>query len=174
MQDGVHRSTVRFGLSMAQSIHDAGDPAPITGGGGSESWRERGGAPRPPPTACACAERQPTPERAQPVTLRVTTPPPRNWWTPFRKAGGSPYCFGLGVSLTALAPKCPLCLAAYLSLFGIGGAAASVVHPLLRPLGALLVALAVATLLRHWLGTRRRVSRLGFGAPARPPGVSPR
>ena len=44
----------------------------------------------------------------------------------------------LGVAL-ALVPKCPLCLAAYLSLFGVGMAAAGAIAPWCLPLGVLLV-----------------------------------
>lgn len=44
-----------------------------------------------------------------------------------------------------LLPKCPICLAAYLSILGIG-AAAGAVAPLVFPLGALLVALSFAWL----------------------------
>jgi hypothetical protein len=44
-----------------------------------------------------------------------------------------------------LLPKCPICLAAYLSLLGVG-AAAGALAPLVFPLGVLLVALSLASL----------------------------
>ena len=51
--------------------------------------------------------------------------------------------------LLVFAPKCPLCLAAYLSVFGIGAGAASLVAPWIRPFAiALLVLIAAATLYR--------------------------
>jgi len=49
--------------------------------------------------------------------------------------------FVLG-ALALAAPKCPLCLAAYLSLFGVGVVGAGVVAPLLVPLGLALIAAA--------------------------------
>ncbi|WP_050726627.1 hypothetical protein [Vulgatibacter incomptus] len=57
-----------------------------------------------------------------------------------------------------LAPKCPLCLAAYLSLFGVTLEAASVVAPLLRPLGLVLLVLALGVLIRRYAArlSRRR------------------
>jgi hypothetical protein len=49
--------------------------------------------------------------------------------------------------LAMLVPKCPLCLVAYLSLFGVGLGAASVASALLRPLGVGLAALALGLIL---------------------------
>jgi hypothetical protein len=46
--------------------------------------------------------------------------------------------------LAALAPKCPLCLAAYLSAFGVTVGAASVVVAVLRPVAVTLAVLSVA------------------------------
>ena len=46
-----------------------------------------------------------------------------------------------------LVPKCPLCLVAYLSLFGVSLGAASVASALLRPLGIGLGALALGLIL---------------------------
>lgn len=64
---------------------------------------------------------------------------------------------GLGSTLLALAlPKCPLCAAAYLSVFGLGAGAAGLLISVLRPL---LIAVALAALafsLKHWLWPARR------------------
>jgi hypothetical protein len=57
-------------------------------------------------------------------------------------------------ALLALAPKCPLCVAAALSSLGLGGAAASFLGPLLRPLAVLFALVAVAALV---VGERRRL-----------------
>ncbi|AKV00602.1 hypothetical protein AKJ09_07265 [Labilithrix luteola] len=54
--------------------------------------------------------------------------------------------------LAILAPKCPMCLAAYLSLFGLG-ALASWVAPALLPLGIFMGVTALAFLA---LGRGRR------------------
>lgn len=56
--------------------------------------------------------------------------------------------------LSTLAPKCPMCLVAYLSVFGVTlVGAASAALALLRPLSAMLAALALAFAVPRW--TRR-------------------
>jgi len=50
----------------------------------------------------------------------------------------------LSALVALLAPKCPLCLYAYLSLFGVSLGAASAALPLLRPIAAALAVSAVA------------------------------
>ena len=59
----------------------------------------------------------------------------------------APYCLALSLGLAALVPNCPLCLAAYLSLVGLGGGLAAYAHPFLRPLSVALVALAIGGVL---------------------------
>ena len=60
--------------------------------------------------------------------------------------------------LLALAPKCPLCLAAYLSVFGVGAGTAAAVAPWLRPIAiTLLGVLAIATAV-VWHRQGRRVT----------------
>jgi len=54
-----------------------------------------------------------------------------------------------------IAPKCPLCLAAYLALLGIGSATARSIAPFLLPVGIGLLTLAVAALLVPRLLARR-------------------
>ncbi|MEP7052573.1 MAG: hypothetical protein ABJB12_19555 [Pseudomonadota bacterium] len=76
---------------------------------------------------------------------------------------------GLGAALAALlVPKCPLCVAALLTLVGMGAPLASAIAPLLRPL---LFGLLVVTLL--WLLIARvharRSSDAGL-ARSEPPG----
>ena len=68
---------------------------------------------------------------------------------------GSVLSFVLGV-LAALAPKCPLCLSAYLSVLGVGVAGASLLTPLLLPLGLGLIALSFAATMFHLRLRRRR------------------
>lgn len=63
----------------------------------------------------------------------------------------------LGVGAMLL-PKCPICLAAYLSLLGLGAAAGSLA-PLLFPLGALLVALSFASLAYVSLCRTKKIDR---------------
>lgn len=64
--------------------------------------------------------------------------------------------------LSALAPKCPLCLVAYLSAFGVTLGVASFALALLRPLAVVLTVLALAVALRQ-VKIKRRPST----APAR-------
>jgi hypothetical protein len=79
-------------------------------------------------SACACAV---SPGPASPVQRRAAP-----YWR-----------LALSLGLAALVPKCPMCLAAYLSLIGLGGGLAAYAHPFMRPLSILIVALAVAGLL---------------------------
>jgi hypothetical protein len=55
---------------------------------------------------------------------------------------GSVFSLVLGV-LAALAPKCPFCLAAYLSILGVGVAGATEVAPFLFPAGVALLAFSL-------------------------------
>jgi hypothetical protein len=57
-------------------------------------------------------------------------------------------------ALLALAPKCPLCVAAVLSSLGLGAAAASFFGPLLRPFSIAFALVAVTALV---VGERRRL-----------------
>ncbi len=68
---------------------------------------------------------------------------------------GSALSFALGV-LSVLAPKCPLCLSAYLSILGVGFAGASELSPLLLPLGLVLIASSLAGTAIHLTLRRRR------------------
>ena len=56
--------------------------------------------------------------------------------------------------LAALVPKGPMCLAGYLSAFGVTVGAASATIALLRPLGVMVSGLALAFAVLRW--TRRR------------------
>ena len=63
--------------------------------------------------------------------------------------------FGAG-TLALVAPKCPLCLAAWLSVFGVTLDVAGVVAPFVRPAGWVLVVTAAALVLqrrakRRWI-----------------------
>jgi len=58
---------------------------------------------------------------------------------------------GPGLVLTVLAPKCPLCVAAYLAWLGLGTSVAQFAVPLMRPVGFALLAFAVAA---HLLSRR--------------------
>jgi hypothetical protein len=60
-----------------------------------------------------------------------------------------------GTLLALLAPKCPFCLAAYLSLVGLGAGTAGVLAPMLRPFG---IALIVLSLVLLGVGYARRFS----------------
>jgi hypothetical protein len=73
----------------------------------------------------------------------------------------------LGLALAALltlVPKCPLCFAAYLSLFGISASVATISYPLLRPLGALMGVLAAGGLIAAYLRMRSRPGSRHAGA----------
>ena len=58
--------------------------------------------------------------------------------------------------LLALAPKCPLCLAAYLSVLGVGAGAAQAIAPWIRPVAASLLVLALGLTVAAWISYRRR------------------
>lgn len=77
----------------------------------------------------------------------------RAWLTP----GVSVAC---GLAVTA-APKCPLCIAGYLSLAGIGASGAGVVAVVLRPalITAAAASLGVWLLGLWWLARARRADR---------------
>lgn len=64
----------------------------------------------------------------------------------------APYGVGLSFALAAVVPKCPMCLAAYLAVLGVGSELAASAHPLLRPLSVALILLALAT----WLVPKLR------------------
>lgn len=68
--------------------------------------------------------------------------------------------------LTALLPKCPLCVAAVLSALGVGAAASTAVAPFVRPLAYALMLLAVANL--AWT-VQRIYARRKLGAERRRP-----
>jgi hypothetical protein len=79
---------------------------------------------------------------------------------PSAKPGAATYGLALSLGLAALVPKCPMCLAAYLSLFGLGGGLAAYAYPFLRPLSVLLVALAAGALLFRWARAARGRARV--------------
>jgi hypothetical protein len=65
--------------------------------------------------------------------------------------------------LLVLAPKCPLCIAAYLAAFGLSTGAASAVAPWLRPGAALLFGIAIAVTVYEL--ARRAHSKMRSGSP---------
>lgn len=74
----------------------------------------------------------------------------RRWLAP-----GAGFTFAIAA---AVAPKCPVCVGAYLSILGVGLGTAGAVASLLRPtLLALSVAILGAWLV--WRGTRYRARR---------------
>jgi len=65
-----------------------------------------------------------------------------------RATAGVGSWLGLVAGITAaLAPKCPLCLAAYLSMFGISVGLAKIV-PMLLPFGIVIASIAFVSLVR--------------------------
>jgi hypothetical protein len=94
------------------------------------------------PEPC-CAHRAPRPRSgpARPSRSRLSRPSRLSWGAVVS-----------GVAL-ALLPKCPLCLAAYLTVFGVGtGAAASlaqVLHPVTALVAVVVLALFVVRLARR-------------------------
>jgi hypothetical protein len=62
---------------------------------------------------------------------------------------GGPWAALLSGLALALAPKCPVCIAAYLSVLGASIATAAAFVPLLRPVGVLVVATALLALVRR-------------------------
>jgi hypothetical protein len=71
-----------------------------------------------------------------------------------RGRAGSALTLALGLGL-ALAPKCPMCLAAYLSVFGLGMAAASAIAPWCLPRALALVLASAA----WWARGKRHAAR---------------
>jgi hypothetical protein len=71
--------------------------------------------------------------------------------------------------LAVLLPKCPVCVAAWLSALGVGASLGATLAPVLRPLGFTLAALALAVFLAgEW--RRRRARRIARRATAGSPG----
>jgi hypothetical protein len=73
---------------------------------------------------------------------------------------GSALTLALGVAL-ALVPKCPMCIAAYLSVFGLGMAAAGALAPWCLPLALAMILVATTRLAgKRWVRSRidRRAS----------------
>ena len=66
-----------------------------------------------------------------------------------RGRAGSALTLALGVAL-ALVPKCPMCIAAYLSVFGLGMAAAGAIAPWCLPLALALILMSAVRWLRSW------------------------
>ena len=60
-----------------------------------------------------------------------------------RGRAGSALTLALGVAL-ALVPKCPMCIAGYLSVFGLGMAAAGAIAPWCLPLALALALLVIS------------------------------
>jgi hypothetical protein len=81
-----------------------------------------------------------------------------------RRATGRGAATSIGSSIAfALAPKCPLCVAAWLSALGLGATGAGVVAPLLRPIALCLAigaALVVAFTEIRAFRDRRRAKQL--------------
>jgi hypothetical protein len=82
---------------------------------------------------------------------------------------GSALTLALGVAL-ALVPKCPMCIAAYLSVFGLGMAAASAIAPWCWPLAIALLLVSPA----WYVGARRlrAAGRRGRHAAKDPPSTA--
>jgi hypothetical protein len=74
-----------------------------------------------------------------------------------RERAASSLGLALGLALAFL-PKCPLCVVAYLSLFGVGMAAASALAPWLGPLALGLVAASALVLARSLRHARRQAA----------------
>ncbi len=65
----------------------------------------------------------------------------------------------LSLGLAALVPKCPMCLAAYASLLGIGAGLAVPAYPYLRPVLYTLAALALGAMCLGRLRLARQRAR---------------
>jgi predicted lysophospholipase L1 biosynthesis ABC-type transport system permease subunit len=65
------------------------------------------------------------------------------------------------IVLAALIPKCPLCVAAWLSALGLGASLGALVAPIVRPLGFALATLAIAFFVRAEHRRRRNMRPSG-------------
>lgn len=74
---------------------------------------------------------------------------------PSRAVRGPGLSLVLGL-LAALLPKCPLCIAAYLSLLGVTVGVAGVLGTMLRPVGFVVAAVSLAFILVRRLQFVRR------------------
>jgi threonine/homoserine efflux transporter RhtA len=70
------------------------------------------------------------------------------------------------IVVAALVPKCPLCIAAALSVAGCGAAAAGRIAPLVRPLGLVFALVAMVVFARYEWRRRQRAVRCGNGCHA--------
>jgi hypothetical protein len=82
---------------------------------------------------------------------------------PPRRRVRAPWVALASAALAALVPKCPLCLAAYLSIFGVTAGAAGLAVRVLRPLGLVLCGLSLGFMLVRALTSRRRMTSAGRG-----------
>jgi hypothetical protein len=85
-----------------------------------------------PEPCCAHHAPRPRPSLSRPRLSRAARPSRLSWGA-----------FASGVAL-ALLPKCPLCLAAYLTVLGVGTGAAASLARLLHPLAASIAAVVLA------------------------------
>jgi hypothetical protein len=91
---------------------------------------------------------------------------------PRRARAGLPWLALLPAILAALAPKCPMCLVAYLSAFGVSFGMASLALSVLRPLGVALGVLALGLALWRAKGSGLRLSARCHSAERRPPAAA--
>lgn len=83
------------------------------------------------------------------------------------RASGSGAASLGSLAAMALLPKCPVCVAAWLAAFGVGGGIASTVAPFVRPLVFTLAVVAGARLAWVLCTARKRVApRVTGGCPA--------
>ena len=87
-----------------------------------------------------------------------------------RRRSRLPGWLAVGSGLLAVAlPKCPMCVAGYLSVVGLGATTAGAVVPVLRPIAFAILALSLAWLIARRL---RRFARAP-AAPLRRDGAGP-
>jgi hypothetical protein len=85
---------------------------------------------------------------------------------------GSRWCLGSGAGLGLVAlllPKCPLCLAGYLALFGVGATAGIAIAELAAPAAIVLAVMMVGAASISWARDRRRTPTCCYATYRMPP-----
>jgi hypothetical protein len=111
------------------------------------------------PASSSHGERKPLTRMMSCCKIQTGRRPPHRWWQ------GTSGCVGSG-ALLVLLPKCPMCIAAYLTLW-TGASVAMPVATHLRPILAILFLASALLPAVRWAAVRRRSENLAGSKPVR-------